>query len=104
MRPARSWSARQDGSLTGLLARVEHGDAAKQRRRASVTDRRDLTGLRLAAVQRSPERPRRGATDGLHRTPEVGGGGLVGDVAELPGQDAALDAVEPLPGELEVVP
>ena len=43
----------------------------------------DLSGLRLAAVERTAEPPRRRPADGFHRTPEVGGGGLVGDVAQL---------------------
>ena len=44
------------------------------------------------------------SADGLHRTPEIGGRGLIGHVPQLSGQLAALDLEEPLPGELEVVP
>ena len=89
---------------SGLLDRVEDPDAAEQRRRAAVADRRDLAGLALAAVERAAEHVGLRAADGLHGVPEVGGRGLVGDVAELAGQPAVLDLVEPLAGELEVVP
>ena len=67
-------------------------------------DRGDLTRLGLAAVERAAEHPGLRAADGRHRPPEVGGGGLVGDVAQLAGEAAVLDPVEPLAGELEVVP
>src|SRR5690606_38213008 len=90
-------------SLARLLQGVEDVDAAEQRRRAAVADRRDLPRLALAAVERAAQHVRLRAADGLHGVPEVGGGRLVGDVAELPGQPPVLDPVEPLPGELEVV-
>jgi hypothetical protein len=38
-----------------------------------------------------------GPPDRLHRSPELGGRGLVGDVAKLPGQLAVLDPEEALP-------
>ncbi len=68
-----------------------------------MADRGDLTGLGLAAVERAGQQERLRSADRLHRAPEVGRGGLVGDVPQLPGQPAVLDPVEPLPGELEVV-
>ena len=40
---------------------------------------------------------------GLHGAPEVGRRRLIRDVLHLPGQLPALNPVEPLPGELEVV-
>ena len=51
-----------------------------------------------------PEHVRLRAAHGLHGVPEVGRGGLVGHVAQLAVQAAIGDLVEPLPGELEVVP
>src|SRR6202007_2811573 len=83
---------------------VEDADAAEQRRRAAVTDRRDLHGLALAAVEGAAEDVGLRAADRLHRVPEVGRNRLVGNVAELAGQPAVGDLVEALAGELEVVP
>ena len=68
-----------------------------------MADRGHLTGLGLAAVERTAEPPRRRTADGLHRVPEVGGGGLVGHIADLAVEFAAADAEEALAGELEVV-
>ena len=68
------------------LHRVQYVDAAEQRGRAAVRDRRDLARLALAAVERTAQQVGLRAADGLHRAPEVGGGGLVGDVAQLAGQ------------------
>src|SRR5271156_6528367 len=68
-----------------------------------MADRGHLTGLSLAAVVRASESPGRRPADGFHRIPEIGGGGLIGDVANLPVQSSMADAVEPLPGELKVI-
>src|SRR5690606_10344721 len=87
-----------------LLNGVENADAAEQRGRAAVAHRGHLPGLALAAVERAAEHVGLGAADRLHRAPEVGRGGLVGDVADLPGEPAVLDEIEALAGELEVVP
>ena len=86
-----------------LLAGVEHVDAAEAGRRAAVAHRRDLPRLGLPAVHRAAEHPRRRAAEAVERAPEVRGGGLVGDVAQLPGEHAVLDPEEALAGELEVV-
>src|SRR5690606_34122021 len=66
-------------SLARLLQGVEDVDAAEQRRRAAVADRRYLPRLALAAVERAAQHVRLRAADGLHGVPEVGGGRLVGD-------------------------
>ena len=52
----------------------------------AVADRRNLTRLRLAAVECAAEDVRVGSTDDSHRAPEVGGGGLVGDILHLAGE------------------
>ena len=67
-----------------------------------MADRRDLARLGLAAVGGAAELPRLRAADCLHRAPEVGGRGLVGDVADLADQLAVGDLVEALTGELGV--
>src|SRR5688500_7370849 len=67
-----------------------------------MADSGHLAGLGLAAVERTAQLPGLGSADGLHGVPEVSGGGLVGDVAELPVEAAVGDLEEPLPGELEV--
>src|SRR3954466_15875564 len=90
-------------SLAGLRHRVEDADAAEQRCRAAVADRRRLAGLALAAVHRAAEDVGLRTTDGVHRSPEVSGRRRVGDVAELPAEPAVDDPVEALPRELEVV-
>ena len=59
-------------------------------------------GCALPQLEAPPQLPRLRAADRLHRAPEVGGRGLVGDVADLAGQLAVGDLVEPLAGELEV--
>src|SRR6476660_1504060 len=69
-----------------------------------MADRTGLRGLGLAAVERATEDVRLRAADRLHGPPEVGGGRLVGHVAQLAVELAVGDLVEPLPGELEVVP
>ena len=89
--------------IAGLVGRVEDPDVSEQGARAPVADRRDLPGLSLAAVEGPTEHPRLRAADGLHGAPEVGGGRLVGDVAELASDRAVADLEEPLTGELEVV-
>ena len=78
-------------------------DVLEQRRRAAVAHRRHLAGLGLAAVEGAAEHVGLRAADDRHRAPEVRRRRLVGDVAQLTGQPAALDPVEPLAGELEVV-
>src|SRR5271163_819748 len=69
-----------------------------------MADRGELTGLGLAAVVRPTEPPGRWSANGFHRVPEIGGGGLIGDVTNLPVQASVADAVEPLTSELKVVP
>src|SRR5208282_1385165 len=100
--PARRHPAAAAPSLLSLLSRVEDPDAAHEHRRAPVAYRRDLAGLALAAVERAAEHVALRPADRLHRIPEVGSRGLIGDVAELAGQPPAGDLEEPLPGELEV--
>src|SRR5258708_28558055 len=63
-----------------------------------------MRGLDLPAFDPPTEQVALRAANRLHRVPEVGGRGLVGDVAELAGQPAAGDTEEPLAGELELVP
>src|SRR6478735_10618852 len=87
-----------------LPRRVENVHAAEPGSWAAVRDRGHLAGLTLAAVEGAAQPVGLWTADTVHRPPEVGGGGLVGHVADLPGQPAAADPVEPLPGELEVVP
>ena len=65
--------------------------------------RRDLAGLRLAAVEGAAEHVRLRAADRLQRAPELGRRRLVRDVAQLADEPAAADLVEALAGELEVV-
>ena len=55
---------------------------------AAVADRGDLAGLTLPAVERAAEHVGLRAAHGLHGVPEVGGGRLVGDVAQLARQPA----------------
>src|SRR5579859_8064568 len=69
-----------------------------------MADRGDLTGLALAAVEGAAEHVGLRPADGLHRTPEVRGGGLVGDVTQLAVEPPVPDPEEALAGELEVVP
>ena len=64
---------------------------------------RHLPGLALPAIERPAEHVGGSPPDGLERTPELRRLRLVGDVLQLPGEPPALDAVEALPGELEVV-
>ena len=59
---------------------------AHEHRRAAVRDRGHLAGLALAAVEGPAEHPGGRAAHGLHGAPEVGRGGLVRDVLQLPGQ------------------
>src|SRR4051794_8743549 len=80
--PAPAGCARS--SVACLIGGVEDAYVAEQRARRTVTDGRDLARLGLAAVERPAEDPGLGSADGLHGLPEVGGRGLVGDVAELP--------------------
>src|SRR5205823_3509077 len=87
-----------------LLGRVEYPHAAHQGGRAAVADRGDLTGLALAAVEGAAEHVGLRPPDGFHRAPEVRGGGLVRDVAQLAVEAPVPDPEETLPGELEVVP
>src|SRR5690606_25898997 len=82
---------------------VQYTDAAEERRGAPVTHRRHLAGLALAAVERPAEQVCLRPADRGHRPPEVGGRGLVGDVAQLAGELAVADCEEALTGELEVV-
>ena len=84
-------------------AGVEDPHVADEGRGAAVAHRRHLAGLALAAVEGPAEQVGGLAAHRLHRAPEVGRGGLVGDVAELAGQPAVLDPEEALAGELEVV-
>src|SRR5919202_2451266 len=98
--PAR-W--RSHRSSPGLLHGVQDVDVLEQGHRAAVADRGDLPGLGLAAVERAAEQVRLRSADDAHRAPEVRRRRLVGHVAQLAGQLAALDPVEPLAGELEVV-
>src|SRR3954468_2152316 len=90
-------------SPSAFLNRVENAYAAEQRGRAAVAHRRDLTRLALAAVEGTAEQIGLRTADRFHRPPEVGGGRLVGDVAQLPDESAVANLVEPLTGELEVV-
>src|SRR5918998_798069 len=99
----RSWMSSRARSSTGLLDGVEDVDALEQRHRAAVADRGDLPGLGLAAVEGAAEHVGLRAADDAHRAPEVRRRRLVGHVAQLPGEPAALDPVEALAGELEVV-
>src|SRR3954464_12617873 len=101
--PRRRLAVRRSPLPPPFGACVEHVDTAEQRRRAAVADRRNLSRLRLAAIERAAEPPRRRAADSLHRTPEVGGDGLIGHVAKLPVQLPVADAEKSLPGELKVV-
>src|SRR5215472_6626582 len=87
-----------------LLRRVENADPAEHRRGAPVAYRRGLAGLALAAVERAAKDVCLRAADRLHGVPELGGGRLVGDVAQLAVQPPIGDLVEALAGELEVVP
>src|SRR5580698_4187599 len=100
-RPRAWWVAWP--SSARFLTGVEHVDPAHQHRRAPVRDRGHLAGLALAAVERAAQHPGRLAAHRFHGAPEVGRGGLVGHVAQLAGQLSTFDAVEALPGELEVV-
>src|ERR671916_1417384 len=93
----------QARSSPGLLDGVEDVHALEQGHRAAVADRGHLPGLGLAAVERAAEQVRLRAADDAHRAPEVRRRRLVGHVAQLAGEPAALDPVEPLAGELEVV-
>src|ERR687893_1163711 len=99
----RSWMSSRARSSTGLLDGVEDVDALEQRHRAAVADRGDLPGLGLAAVEGAAEHVGLRAADHAHRAPEVRRRRLVGHVAQLAGQLPALDPVEALAGELEVV-
>src|SRR5919206_1184148 len=94
---------RSHRSSPGLLHGVQDVDVLEQGHRAAVADRGDLPGLGLAAVERAAEQVRLRAADDAHRAPEVRRRRLVGHVAQLTGEPAALDAVEALAGELEVV-
>jgi hypothetical protein len=67
-----------------------------------VAHRRHLARLGLATVEGAAEDVRLRTTHRLHGSPELGGRGLVGDVAKLTGQLAVLDPEEPLPGELKL--
>src|SRR5918997_1280270 len=98
--PAR-W--RSHRSSPGLLHGVQDVHVLEQRHRAAVADRGDLPGLGLAAVEGAAEQVRLRAADDAHRAPEVRRRRLVGHVAQLAGEPAALDPVEALAGELEVV-
>src|SRR5918998_2776591 len=93
----------QARSSPGLLDGVEDIHALEQGHRAAVAGRGDLSGLGLAAVERAAEQVRLRAADDAHRAPEVRRRRLVGHVAQLAGEPAALDPVEALTGELEVV-
>src|ERR1039457_1274519 len=68
-----------------------------------MADGGDLARLSLTAVERAAEHVGLRAADGVHRAPEIGRGGLVGDVAQLAAEVSRADLVEPLAGELEVV-
>src|SRR5580704_18422701 len=90
-------------SPSRLGARVENVHAAHEDRGAAVGHGRDLARLALAAIECTTQHPGRCAADGFHGAPEVRRRRLVGHVLELAGQLSVLDAVEALPGELEVV-
>src|SRR4051794_5064149 len=94
--------AERGSCVTRFLARVEHIHPAEQRGRATVADGRNLPRLSLAAVERPAQAPGLSPANGFHRIPEIGGGGLVGDIAQLAIQPAVANPVEPLPGELKV--
>src|SRR5918911_827935 len=94
---------RSHRSSPGLLHGVQDVDLLEQGHRAAVADRGDLPGLGLAAVERAAEEVGLRSADDAHRAPEVRRRRLVGHVAHLTGEPAALDAVEALAGELEVV-
>src|SRR5271156_5227961 len=101
-RSTSSWAG-ITASPPGLSAGVEQPHAAHENRWAAVRHRRHLTRLALATVEGATEHPGGLATHGLHGAPEVGRRGLIRHVLHLPGQLPALNAVEALPGELEVV-
>src|SRR5690349_6309671 len=65
---------------------------------------RDLTRLRLAAVEGTAEHVGRRSPYRTHRTPGFRRRRLVGHVLEHPRQLPVADAIEPLPSELVVVP
>src|SRR3712207_613736 len=98
--PAR-W--RSHRSSPGLLHGVQDGHVLEQRHGAAVADRGDLPGMGLAAVEGAAEQVGLRAPDDPHRAPEVRRRRLVGHVAQLTGELPALDPVEALAGELEVV-
>src|SRR4051794_1011242 len=98
-----SWMSSRARSSPTLLHGVEDVHLVEPGRRTAVAHRRDLAGLALPAVEGPAEDVGLRAADHRHGAPEVGRRRLVGDVAQLPGEPAALDPVEPLAGELEVV-
>src|SRR5690606_13353543 len=108
-RSRRPWRAPEPSppspgeALSALLNGVEDPDVPEQRRRAAVAHRRDLPLLALAAVERAAQHIGLGPADRLHRLPEVGRGGLVGEVADLPGQLAVGDPVGALTSKLKIV-
>src|SRR6478672_8720718 len=67
-------------SVAAFRGGVEHVDVAEERSRTAVGDRRHLSRLCLAAVERATQHPGLRAADGIQRAPEVGGGRLVGHV------------------------
>ena len=66
-----------------------------------MADRSDLTGLGLAAVERAAQPPGRRTAHGFHRIPEIGGGGLIRDIAQLTIQGAVADANAYLAGKVK---
>src|SRR3954470_10044375 len=68
-----------------------------------MAHRSDLARLALHPVERAAEDVRLRAAHRFHRSPEVRGRRLVGDVAQLADKSAVTNLVEALPGELEVV-
>src|SRR6476661_2954783 len=81
-------------SSAGLLHGVEDVDVLEQGRGAAVAHRRHLPRLALAAVHRPAQHVGVRAADDRHRAPELRRRRLVGHVAELAGEPAALDPVE----------
>src|SRR5690349_5983764 len=84
--------------------RVDDVHAFEPRGRTSMTDRVRLRRLALAVGERAAEPVAGFAADHVHRVPEYRCDCLVRDVAKHADDFAALDLVERLAGEREVVP
>src|SRR5207245_10208322 len=105
---SRSWRPparrRRRGRRPSSLARgVEDVHTPEECDRRAVAHRRDLSRLALSTGEGTVELPCAVAADRLQRAPEVGGGRLVGHVAQHAGEPSGPDRVEALTGELEVV-